>query len=397
MPYILPLIAGCKPTLPPEDIQPIADLFTGIGAVSKSLADLAPVIANDTSHFINCVSRAELTTRSFTPSAHLLISLRSLYAEAYELARRSVSTELADERKALQSGSWRQLADYMNRVPHQGSDKSTRSLAESAAKAEGIEHFQLAKFYFAGGYLSLDQALKIDAIRYAIELLHKDDKRYNCIDDILKATWLTAISSALNSPGHAANYLRAHDAHSAARVRRSWSVDPWDRFVDALAVFRPSGTKEWRAQNVVTNDEARGLLASDRPFGIVYADPPYTKDHYSRFYHLYETMYLYDYPDTTGHGRYRTDRFTSDFSTKSRVVGAFAEMFDLVRKKSATLVLSYPGNGLLYSTGYSVETIAREFFRTVEIRSVAARHSTMGGRTGRSTKLANEKLFVCEP
>ena len=29
---------------------------------------------------------------------------------------------------------------------------------------------------------------------------------------------------------------------------------------------------------------------------IVYADPPYTRDHYSRFYHVLETISLFDSP-----------------------------------------------------------------------------------------------------
>ena len=45
----------------------------------------------------------------------------------------------------------------------------------------------------------------------------------------------------------------------------------------------------------------------------IYIDPPYTNAHYSRFYHIPETLVLYDYPEIEFSGRYRTDRFQSGF------------------------------------------------------------------------------------
>jgi len=46
-------------------------------------------------------------------------------------------------------------------------------------------------------------------------------------------------------------------------------------------------------QNRVEVSDALSLLKSSRVSSVtaVYADPPYTKDQYSRYYHVYETMY----------------------------------------------------------------------------------------------------------
>ena len=70
----------------------------------------------------------------------------------------------------------------------------------------------------------------------------------------------------------------------------------------------------------------------------MYADPPYTRDHYSRYYHVLETMSLRDNPEVSmtmiraggsprvSRGVYRADRYQSPFCIKSQAAGAFEEL-----------------------------------------------------------------------
>jgi adenine-specific DNA-methyltransferase len=126
----------------------------------------------------------------------------------------------------------------------------------------------------------------------------------------------------------------------------------------------------------------------------VYADPPYTKDHYSRYYHVYETLYRYDYPDSVGQGRYRADRQPSQFSIMSTAVGAFEDLFDAVAARGLPLVLSYPENGLATHRVDLVRLLERYF--TVEtVLEVPLDHSTLGGSKGPTTKAARERIYVC--
>lgn len=65
-----------------------------------------------------------------------------------------------------------------------------------------------------------------------------------------------------------------------------------------------------------------------------YLDPPYTIDHYSRFYHVLETLVAYDYPELeekTFHGkkylmngRYRNDRVQSNYCIPSKGKNEFS-------------------------------------------------------------------------
>lgn len=74
---------------------------------------------------------------------------------------------------------------------------------------------------------------------------------------------------------------------------------------------------------------------------LVYADPPYCFVHYSRFYHVMETVVRYDYPKVRYKGRYRTDRYQSEYCIKTQVENAFSQMFEGIRTKKSDMILSY--------------------------------------------------------
>lgn len=88
-----------------------------------------------------------------------------------------------------------------------------------------------------------------------------------------------------------------------------------------------------------------------RQIAAIYADPPYTRYHYSRYYHVLETMCLHDNPDVSttfpnGKGGisravYRKDRHQSPFCIKSKAEGAFRTLFAKASRLDVPLVLSY--------------------------------------------------------
>jgi adenine-specific DNA-methyltransferase len=80
---------------------------------------------------------------------------------------------------------------------------------------------------------------------------------------------------------------------------------------------------------------------------IIYADPPYSAVHYSRFYHVIETLVRYDHPHLEYKGRYRDDRHQSPFDKRKEVTNAFQLLFKAVDERKSHLVLSYSDNGLL--------------------------------------------------
>jgi adenine-specific DNA-methyltransferase len=116
-----------------------------------------------------------------------------------------------------------------------------------------------------------------------------------------------AISHCGTTTGHFAQALTLKPANAKKfAYQRQRSV--WREWVAALEGLTPRGSKQWRRQNIAFRGDALSLLdslqgAKKKP-SVIYADPPYTSDQYSRYYHLYETLILYDYPVVSGKGLY---------------------------------------------------------------------------------------------
>lgn len=372
----------------------LLDLFAGMGTVAASVHSDMSVVVNDALHFPGVFARARFLgpTRGHDADAALK-RIEPSYRRHVEGLRAMYQDDLKVEAQAV-AASRDALHRYMSRSPHVGNSPERRRVARRAAEASGGTHYQLAALYFSAGYFSLDQSVQIDALRAAI-----DEDRVTHERDWLLAAWLGAASAAINSPGHTAQFLSARSDSGYERVLRSWGHDIERDFIAALERMSQVGSQNWRAQNEVLTGDALSLLGSRLPsdIGIIYADPPYTRDHYSRFYHVYETLFLYDFPDARGQGRTRSGGFISDFSSKTRVSYAFHALFRGAARQGVPVVLSYPSSGLLERAGGSIEDIARSHSFATEVREISAQHSTLGASGGRSRIGAAERIYICRP
>jgi adenine-specific DNA-methyltransferase len=369
----------------------VVDLFAGMGSVAAALAPRWHVTTNDALSFTSAFSRCRFTRTDPTDVPAALGRLRAAYLQAVTPLRQEYAHRLREERAALESQ--RTLTDYMASAPHVGNCRECAAAATRARRAHGPSHYRLVSLYFAGGYFSLAQSVQFDAIRFAIDSAAEPHER-----DRALGAWIWAASLVINSPGHTAQYLKPNSKPIAARIGAFWRRDVWDEFKRAFIDLRPHGTAAWRQANDVVVGDAIDFLRSPSATkaGVVYADPPYTKDHYSRYYHVYETLYRYDFPDSKGEGRYPSNRFTTDFSKATGVQKAMETLAERVVGQDAALVLSYPSNGLLHQTGAELLPILRTAFRRVKVSSFAARHSTLGASSGSRVKSATENIYVCQ-
>ena len=117
----------------------------------------------------------------------------------------------------------------------------------------------------------------------------------------------------------------------------------------------------------------------------VYADPPYTRDHYSRFYHVLETIARGDAPELAtinvhgstqvSNGLYREDRHQSPFCIRSKAPLAFEAMFKELSSAQRNLLLSYSPYDETKKTHPRVVTmkqlvsLAKQHFRNVDVVS----------------------------
>ena len=201
-------------------------------------------------------------------------------------------------------------------------------------------------------YFSYKQAVDIDNIIDAISDIPPGDCR-----DLFTAALLSTASDVVGTVGkHFAQPVKARDSRgnvksvlfSKARKDKTIEVIPlyldWlDRY---LALPRRKGN-----HTVMQADYASCLANLPETVTTIYADPPYTRDHYSRFYHVLETIALHDSPtlsSVTIHGTshlsngiYRVDRHQSPFCIKSQAPDAFDTMFRLAAENGRNILLSY--------------------------------------------------------
>ena len=113
----------------------------------------------------------------------------------------------------------------------------------------------------------------------------------------------------------------------------------------------------------------------------MFIDPPYSGVHYSRFYHVLESIARGRSGAVTGIGRYPDERRRprSRYSLQSEASDALDNLLKTIAARGSKIILTFPNhscsNGL---SGSLVYKIALRHFDVVK-KSVASRFSSLGG------------------
>ena len=243
--------------------------------------------------------------------------------------------------------------------------------------------------YYGGVYFSYKQAVQIDLILEAISVYIKKDNR-----DLFLAALLSTASDVVGTIGkHFAQPIKARDSKGKIKVT-VYNKAVKDKNLDVLELYRewlqryiqlPKSNNEHIA---IQGDYMDCLRALSDSVKTIYADPPYTRDHYSRFYHVLETITLRDLPELSttnihgdhhvANGIYRNDRHQSPFCIKSQAPDAFKAMFEYAASTKRNLLLSYSPYDETKKTHPRVVTMqqlitwAKDYFSLVEIVSAGS-------------------------
>ncbi len=269
--------------------------------------------------------------------------------------------------------------------------------------------------HFGGMYFSWQQAVDLDLLLAAIHKLDDDNR------DHFLAVALAVASDVVNTVGKQfaqpikpRNSNRRPKRHLVRQMIRDRSMSVPVRFMERLRQFStlPKHTRNHQA----FRGDYREILADRRiRFDAVYADPPYTRDHYSRYYHVLETMSLHDEPEIStttirsggnprlSRGHYRGGRHQSPFCIKSQAPGAFEALFAGVAARGIPLVVSYSPyrkatrNRPRLLTIDELKAIATRYFRSVEFQSIDGLSHNKLNRSGRNVVVdyAAEALLLC--
>ncbi|MBN1505653.1 MAG: DNA adenine methylase [Sedimentisphaerales bacterium] len=249
---------------------------------------------------------------------------------------------------------------------------------------------------YGGHYFSPAQAIWIDALRQTLP--ERDPSR-----TVALAALVCAASQCAASPGHTAQPFQP------TRTAKQHLKEAWDKNILAhtrTALNSMTGQFALKEGDAFVADanETAGMLTSQ---DVAFIDPPYSGVHYSRFYHVLETISKGESGAVSGVGRYppRVLRPQSRYSVKTQSLAALEDLLRRVSEKGATAILTFPdhecSNGL---SGSVIREKASQFFR-VTAKTVESKFSTLGGnnKTGETNKgrkarqTAKELILILKP
>lgn len=379
---------------------PVLDLFSGSGVVAAHLGRQRPVTAVDVQEYARVLASAQLAPARLARRAvgRLVQEARGL---AEKLAGGPLRGVLARERfaaRALFDGDAEPLCEIVERgsiVAFELGEGPGGDLGAAMCKAS--EELDLADpsmtltRYYGGVYFGYAQAMALDCLLEVVRGIEEERTRTTALAAILGTATdcVTSIGSHFAQPVRP----RAKDGRpklsALATLTRRRERDAFDVFGARLEGYADATAAAYTAR-AVRSDYRSFLTSHTEDVAAVYADPPYTRDHYSRFYHVLETIARGDNPEisevtvgattTLSRGLYRRERHQSPFCIRSEVGDAFRSLFEAVRRFDAPLVLSYsPYSGGTVArpkarllTIAEVVDLASASFRRVEVRSAGA-------------------------
>lgn len=389
---------GSKKRLAPQIAQlvagmtkgPFLDLFSGIAAVGSQIGTQRQIWCNDVQSFSTLLTSQKFrAARTFKTAPRLIERAATPFAVNQTALEEAFGETLVAEEQALSSADAEGTSALIATMSQMHEKTRTLRCQKVHCLFTGLH---------GGTYLGVRQAIDLDSIRYAADCLLEAGEVTAEEHRWMVLAICQTLSTISNSTGHFAQYL-SPSANNIRRVVRKRRMDCWSVWTTALRESQPLGCVDWRRGNRVFRLDAITLLkqlsGSVRQPAVIYADPPYTSDQYSRYYHLLENAVLYDYPKVTGKGQYRSDRFNSSFSLKAGVDDSFKELVSTAAELPAVFILSYPTNGLLKNSTNRVLELLIEHFSHVEQPLVIPHlHSTMGGSKGAQKQAVEENIFV---
>lgn len=308
------------------DATDFCDLFSGTAIVSYAFSDSFNVVSND----IQCYSSVFSNTyfHDYSSIEDPEKTIRSIMDQADAVVKRMVE-------------KYHQFNyDYYDDIDFTSMcalEKAQQNLLEY----DFDEPYSFFMKSYSGTYWSFEQCLWIDSIRSVADLYLGTGLYYAIMSSLI-----FAMSYCAQSTGHFAQFrtLTPSNYKSVLLYRlKSVPVLFQKKMLELLTVLRHPNIHSYR----ITTLDYLDCLATLNPNTIVYADPPYSAVHYSRFYHVLETLVLYDHPSLEFKGRYRTSRYQSPFDQRSKVAKAFEALFKAVNRQQCQLLLSYSDNALL--------------------------------------------------
>ena len=353
-----------------QNAERVFDLFTGSAAVAWHVAE----------HYDKEVIACDLQRYSSVLAA-------AVVERTYAIA----DLTWLDAWMSNAAAHLREREDWQSIEEHQRTLGSTAVLcaAQAARSFDFGDQYPISQAY-CGYYFSPWQAAWIDALRACLPL-----------EDALRLVSLAALIQAASrcaaAPGHTAQPFKPNETAGP------FLVEAWRRDLPAIVRSRVAdlAPRHSRVHGKAHCADALAIAKTVERGDLVFVDPPYSGVHYSRFYHVLESVAKGVVGDVTGAGRYpsRDKRPSSDFSVQTRSSGAFDTLLATLAGRGASVIITFPaGNASNGLSGDDVKAIAASHFEIAE-EKVSSRFSTLGGdkKHRAARKDADELILTLSP
>ncbi|MEV7873181.1 hypothetical protein [Microbacterium sp. NPDC089188] len=355
------------------------DAFSGSSIVSQAAGNIGmSVLATDTQRAAGAFAHALLPVGADATQVDDLPTRLDEVLDAPHPDEAAWSAYLKQEQEALEGRDYERLLALYAKLPQRWSAHAGSWNARTPMTTT-----------FAGTYLSLEQSMLLDSARIRLQELRSDGNLGRWTENAILTALSHAASRAVHSAGkHFAQPLQAAvpgaDNYPFIRSRalddRSVSIPGLARTAASKIASRFVGKAFHEARTIDALSVTAGTLR-ERDTAVVYADPPYTAQQYSRFYHVLDTLIsgqsapLQTVRGKTLRGLYPEGRYSSPFCSRVQAPAAFERLTDTAHAGGASLMLSYSTSG--QRSGNQRTVTESELIRIVSERYGAARVSVI--------------------
>lgn len=405
---IAPYLSEIMHTLLTEDTV-VLDLMCGSGAAAGYFAREWKTYASDAQEFSRLLAKVQGggmdAQQTLDIADKVLDTAREHYDHIPQFILDNIDTESEFLSAELSEEVKRDLQLWISNYPRINTDNiksqaNFNKLIEDRIKSKKIKPYLLFSAYYANLFFGVRQAAEIDSLRYAIDHCLEGDAR-----EWAMGALVCAVSScAYSYGGHFAQpKIDGSDRERLSilapelLVTRAYSVS--HEFFVRLTSLGDESSKVKYPVDLAGGpwEQAIKEISSKENNNVcVYFDPPYTRDEYSRYYHVLETLVRYDYPTVQDKAsmpkRGDVGRFASDFATRkvSKIEDLIVEIILTCLRKKWSCFWSYSSSGVA-----SIENILKRIScEASDIHIFSVPHSYKGQGKHKSKAVTEYAILI---
>ncbi|HEY2497373.1 MAG TPA: DNA adenine methylase [Candidatus Angelobacter sp.] len=243
---------------------------------------------------------------------------------------------------------------------------------------------------YGGHYFSARQAVWLDSLR--LTLPKNELERIVALSALIQAASMCAAA-----PGHTAQPFQP------TRTAKPFLFEAWRKNMieSCKANLFTVAAQHAKIRGISAVADANEIVKSARKGDLFFIDPPYSGVHYSRFYHVLETLARGKCSNVSGIGRYPIpeERPRSKYSLQAESSQALENLFQSISSRGGRAIVTFPlrrcSNGL---SGTIVSNLAKKYFETEQFW-VSSKFSTLGGNNDHryARKKTRELILVLNP